>query len=187
LEYCSARSPAGSTSFFYIYDLPAIFNNSVKSVLFADDTSLIVSSDNNLQHRNEVNNSFTYLNAWFISGLTLNFNKTKHVQFVTMFSSNSETLVTYHNNAILSSSSAKFLGIVIESSCTWKAHISQLMPKLCKACYSVRVIKPIMPSVTLKMAFYSYFHSLLFFGIIFGAIPLIVCTSIELKKKSLEL
>jgi hypothetical protein len=97
---------------------------------------------------------------------TLNSNKTKHVQFVTKFSSNSETLVSHHNNAILSSSSVKFLGIVIENSCTWKAHTSQLMPKLCKACYSMRVIKSIMPSATLKMVYYPDFHSFLSYGII---------------------
>jgi hypothetical protein len=53
------------------------------------------------------------------------------------------------------------------NSCTWRAHISQLMPKLSKACYSVRVIKPIMPTETLKMVYYSGFHSLLTYGIIF--------------------
>jgi hypothetical protein len=61
----------------------------------------------------------------------------------------------------------KFLGIVITNTCTWKVHISQLMPKLCKACYSMRVVKPIMLTETLKMIYYSYFHSLLTYGIIF--------------------
>jgi hypothetical protein len=31
------------------------FNNSVKSFLFADDTSLVISSYNNTQYRNHVN------------------------------------------------------------------------------------------------------------------------------------
>jgi hypothetical protein len=44
---------------------------------------------------------------------------------------------------------------------------SPYVPKLCKACYSMRVIKPIMPAKTLKMVYYSYFHSLLIYGIIF--------------------
>jgi hypothetical protein len=77
---------------FYINDLPTIFNNSIKSVLFADDTSLVISCDNNIQYRHEANSSFTHLNAWFSSNLlTLDFNKTKHVQFVTKFSCNSKT------------------------------------------------------------------------------------------------
>lgn len=153
---------------FYINDLPTIFNNSVKSVLFADDTSLVISSYNNIQYKNDVNIAFACLNDWFNSNLlTLNYNKTKHVQFAAKSSSNKETSVSYHNNTILSSTNVKFLGIVIESSCTWKAHTSQLLPKLCKACYLMRVIKPIMPIETLKIVYYSYFHSLLTYGIIF--------------------
>jgi hypothetical protein len=78
-----------------------------------------------------------------------------------------EISVSYHNNAILSSLNVKFLGIVIKSSCTWKAHIAQLLPKLCKACFLMRVIKPFMSTETLKIVYYSYFHSLMTYGIIF--------------------
>jgi hypothetical protein len=49
---------------FYINDLPAIFSNSVKTVLFADDTSLVISSYNNIQYSNDVNTSFALLNDW---------------------------------------------------------------------------------------------------------------------------
>jgi hypothetical protein len=55
-------------------------------------------------------------------GTTLAATSNRHMQrasvvhFVTKLSSNSETPVSYHNNAILSSSNVKFFGIVIESS-----------------------------------------------------------------------
>jgi hypothetical protein len=42
---------------FYINDLPAIFSNSVKALLFADDTGLVISSYNNIQYSNDVNTS----------------------------------------------------------------------------------------------------------------------------------
>jgi hypothetical protein len=141
--------------FFYINDLPSIFNNSVKVVLFADDTSLVISSDNNMQYRNEVSTSFARLNDWFNSNLlTLYLNKTKLVQFMAKPSSNSITSVSCHNNAILCSTDVKFLGIRIESSCTWKAYITQLLPELSEACYVMRVIKPIMPIETVKIVYY---------------------------------
>jgi hypothetical protein len=86
-----------------------------------DDTSLVISSYNNIQYRSDVDDSFVHLNDWFNSNLlTLNFSKTKYVQFVTKSSFNSITSVTYHNNVILSSTNVKFLGLAIESSCTWK-------------------------------------------------------------------
>jgi hypothetical protein len=153
---------------FYINDLTTIFNNKVKSVLFADDTNLVISSNNNLQYSNDVNISFACLNEWFNSNLlTLNFSKTKYVQYAAKSSPNTETIVSYGNNVIPNSNEVKFLGIVFASTCTWKVHISQLMPKLCKACYSKRVIKPIMSTETLKMIYYYYFYSLLTYGIIF--------------------
>ncbi|PNF20902.1 hypothetical protein B7P43_G11183 [Cryptotermes secundus] len=153
---------------FYINDLSTIFNSTVKPVLFADDTSLVISSNNNLQYNRDVNISFDCLNEWFKSNLlTLNFSKTKHVQFAAKSCPNTGVMVNYCNNVIPNSTEVKFLGIIVESTCTWKAHISQLIPKLCKACYSMRVIKPIMPTETLKMIYYCYFHSLLTYGIIF--------------------
>jgi hypothetical protein len=70
--------------------------------------------------------SFACLHDWFNSNLlTLNFNKTKHVQFEAKSSCN-DILVSYQNNAIVSTTKAKFFVIVMESSCTWKSHIVQL-------------------------------------------------------------
>jgi hypothetical protein len=89
---------------FYINDLLLNFNSTVKSVLFADDISLVVSSYNNKQYINDVNITFARLNDWL-------------------------------NSNLLTCLNVKFLGIVIESSCTWKAHLAQLLPKLCKACF----------------------------------------------------
>jgi hypothetical protein len=54
----------------------------------------------------------------------------------------------------------------MESSCTWKVHIAQLLPKLCRACFVMRMIKP-MSLVTRKIVHYSYFHSLMTYRIIF--------------------
>jgi hypothetical protein len=168
---------------FYINDLPSNFNNSVKSILFAEDISLVISSYNNKQYKNDVNNPFAHLNVWLDSNLlSLNFNKTKHVQFGAK-PSTSEICVNYHNKAILSGTNVKFLGVVIESACTWKMNIAKLLPKLDKACYLMRVIKPIMPIKTLKIVYYSYFHSLMTYAVIFGVIPLLVCKFLESKRE----
>ena len=39
--------------------------------------------------------------------------------------------------------------------------------KLNKACFAIRAIKPFMPARVLKMVYYSYFHSIMSYGIIF--------------------
>ena len=50
---------------------------------------------------------------------------------------------------------------------SWREHITALTFKLNKACFAVRAIKPFMTSRVLKMVYYSYFHSIMSYGIIF--------------------
>jgi hypothetical protein len=56
--------------------VPKIFSNNVKSVLFADDTSLIVSNHNYVEYKEDINTAFIQLNEWFNSDLLiLNYKK----------------------------------------------------------------------------------------------------------------
>jgi hypothetical protein len=55
-----------------------------------------------------------------------------------------------NNNFISNSTSTKFLGVIIENTLSWKAHINHLLPKLFMACYSVRTIKPFMCQENIK-------------------------------------
>jgi hypothetical protein len=68
----SHRGPFLDHFFFllYINDLPEIFNNSVKTVLFAGDTSLVISSYDNKQYSNDVNTSFAVLSDCLNTNLT---------------------------------------------------------------------------------------------------------------------
>ena len=62
---------------------------------------------------------------------------------------------------------AKFLGLVIANSLSRKDHIIQLTSELCKACYVLRCIRLFVSWDTLKSVYYSYFHPLISYGIIF--------------------
>jgi hypothetical protein len=61
----------------------------------------------------------------------------------------------------------KFLGWNIDSSLSWKDHIQQMMFKLGRACYATRYVKHFMYQDTLRTIYFSYFHSILSYGIIF--------------------
>jgi hypothetical protein len=50
---------------FYINDLPKVLNNDSKPVLFADDTSIIVSNPNLLNFKNNLISSFKQLKVWY--------------------------------------------------------------------------------------------------------------------------
>jgi hypothetical protein len=65
---------------------------------------------------------------------------------------------------ILNTSNTKFLGLVITDSLSWKDHITQLIPKLNKACYVLTCIRPFMSQDALKSVYYSYFLSLILTG-----------------------
>jgi hypothetical protein len=71
------------------------------------------------------------------------------------------------NTIITNTNSTRFLGLIIDSSLSWKDHISELTSKLNKACYAIRVIKPFMSLDIMKMIHCFYFHSVISYGIIF--------------------
>jgi hypothetical protein len=71
------------------------------------------------------------------------------------------------NSIITNINSTKFLGLIIDSTLSWKYHITGLTSKLNKACYAIRAIKPFMSLEVMKMIYYSYVHSVISYGLIF--------------------
>jgi hypothetical protein len=148
--------------------VPQIFATNVKPVLFADVTSLIISNYTYTEYIKDINLAFIQLNEWFNANLLLlNYKKTQHMQFATKSNSLNEMTLQFKHSSISSVTAIKFLGITTESSPTWKAHISDLMPKLSKVCFTMRVIKPILSTESIKVAYHSNFHSLSSHVIIF--------------------
>jgi hypothetical protein len=153
---------------FYINDLPEVVNNHSKPVLFADDTSVIVSNPDLVNFKNDLTFSFEQLNAWFsINLLSLNYNKTQYVHFRTNNSLIPRVDINYKNRYILNDTITLFLGITVDSSLSWKNHIDELMVKLSKACYAVRSLRPFVSHKSLRMIYHSYFHTVMSYGIIF--------------------
>jgi hypothetical protein len=49
-----------------INDLPTVINNRSKPILFADDTSIIISNPNPINFKKDIINIFEQMNVWFI-------------------------------------------------------------------------------------------------------------------------
>jgi hypothetical protein len=65
----------------YINDLPKIINKNNNMVLFADDTSIIVTDINKLNFEIYFIQTFKDINMWFTSNLlALNFDKTQYME-----------------------------------------------------------------------------------------------------------
>jgi hypothetical protein len=116
----------------------------------------------------KVNTIFDQINNWFqVNLLSLNFDKTKFLQFVTKISYEIDVQVGYENKQIATTYNIKILGLSMDGSLSWKNHIDQLIYRLNKSCYVIRQIKPFLSLKTITMVYFSYVHSLLTYGIVF--------------------
>jgi hypothetical protein len=75
--------------------------------------------------------------------------------------------VVISNSLITNINSTKFLGLIIDSTLSWKDRITDLTPKLNKACYVIRKLTFLRSPEVLRMVYFSCFHSIMSYGIIF--------------------
>jgi len=152
----------------YINDLPTVIYKTAKLVLYADDTSFIITNPSPIELASKLNKVFANINEWFRNNLLfLNFNKITYLLFRTKNSQKLDSNIILLNNQITNSKNTKFLGLTIEESLSWKCHINQILSRLSLACYAIKVITPLMSEDILKMIYYSYVHSIITYGIIF--------------------
>jgi hypothetical protein len=100
--------------------------------------------------------------------LSLNLNKTYFMQFSSKTNYAPKVNVSHKSNLILSVELTKFLGLSLDSSLSWKPHIDQLTSKLNSAYYIITSLKLLIPLETLRLIYFSSFHSIISYSIIFG-------------------
>jgi len=123
----------------YVNDLPKIIPDYNSIVLFADDTSVLVTDSNKKDFNTNINQSLSSLITWFNSNLlTLNFNKTHFIEFRTKNYYQVQTKVLYEPKVISNSTETKFVGLTIDETLSWNQHIDAIATKLCSTCYVLR-------------------------------------------------
>jgi len=66
----------------YINDLPRVLDVNTDTVLYADDTSILITGPNKRDWDESIVNTYKKINSWFQSNrLTLNLNKTQFLEF----------------------------------------------------------------------------------------------------------
>jgi len=148
----------------YINDLPN-FLKPIKTILYADDTTLLI-THNKPQQLNTLTDFYTCkLNDWFSSNdLLLNLSKTHNVNLYSRPLPPPNATLNSHDDDTVN---VKFLGLVIDNGLSWKGHVQYLVPKLSSACYALKQLSPISEIETLVLVYNSYFQSYLSYGIIF--------------------
>jgi len=151
----------------YINDFPIHAQPSTKTVLFADDTSMVIKSAHPTEFTNAIQNNLIDADKWFKENLlTLNTDKTNILQFYTR-NELPDLRILYGDKQLHTVNTTKFLGIIIDSTLSWKQHVDNITSKLNKACFAIRTVKAYVATAILKTIYFSYFHSVMTYGVIF--------------------
>ena len=136
----------------FINDLPK--NISTKTILFADDTTLVTTHSNRAILTARSENALEEAKTWFQAhGLTLNETKTTTMNF---------TSTRYRETT---KTSEKLLGIVLDTRLTWVNHTEHLVKALSTAIYAIRRVRQVVGKEAALAAYHAMFHSRMSYGI----------------------
>lgn len=172
----------------YINDLPYLVRDCHDIVLFADDTSLIFKTKRH-QHANDdhVNNAISRVVNWFnVNNLLLNEKKTKCIKFLTTNVKNNQTSITIKDEELELVTSTVFLGITLDSKLQWGPHIDKLSNRLSSAAFACSKIRQLTDLKTARLVYFSYFHSIMSYGILLWGSAADINTIFVLQKRAVR-
>ena len=150
----------------YINDLASATN--LKVLSFADDTTLVKSSDNLSDSIPEINNELNKVYTWLnLNKMAINISKTCYMIFgptKMTFPHNIDNIVNINNIPINrigdnnNETSVKFLGIYLDEKLSWKNHINVTSKKINSGLFALNSLKNILPQNTLRTIYYSLIH-----------------------------
>jgi hypothetical protein len=131
----------------------------------------------------DINKVFGNRNDWFKINLSLNFDKTYYVQFLTKNNHEINIHISCGNKLITNTYSTNFLGLIIDCTLSWKNHVDKLMSKLSSACYAIRAVKSLMTQESLRIIYFFYFQSIMTYGISFWGSSSCCSNIFKIQKK----
>ena len=152
----------------YINDLPVNIHDA-NLVMFADDINVLIEDSDERLLQTKIDRVVAELETWFNrnelvintekTGVMLFHNRQTHVSV--------KPLVAFNNMNVEYTTEIKFLGIQITDTLKWHSHIQSLAGKLCKVAFMIKSLKEILSPNLIRNIYFSKFHSLLRFGILF--------------------
>lgn len=168
----------------YINDLVWTFPE-LSLTLYADDTSILVSSDSHQSLMEMCHNIMTKVYDWFKANcLTLN-NKTVFIDFSSGIHPQGNIIV--NDLVITQVEETKFLGVIMNKTLSWKSHIKQLSSRLHSAIYAIRSTRYNIDEESSLLTYHSLFMSIVNYGIEFWANDHDLERILVLQKKALRI
>ena len=123
----------------YIDDIQTC-SQTLKFILFADDTNIFLSASNINDLFLTLNKELVHLNNWFrYNKLSLNIKKSHYMLFGNNQKSSHEVVID--GLKLLPVTSTKFLGVIIDDKLNWKPHINFIISKINKNAAVIRRIR----------------------------------------------
>ena len=171
----------------YTNDLSLLFNNNqqVKLIVYADDTAITFTSENNEKLKYTIDNMITKIEKWYtFNKLKININKTKIVNFNSRKYSNIHLKI--NKISIQNEIEYKYLGIIIDKDINFKNHIFNLNNKLSKILYSISRLSKYIKTKPMIIIYNSLFLPHIMYGnIIWGNIYKSNLTNLILTQKKI--
>lgn len=132
-------------------------SNILKFRLFADDTNLFYSTNNSRINLDVVDKELAKVNNWCNANkLTINIDKTNYMIFKTnQRSTNICGNLTINSTPIQCVSNSVYLGVVLDSSLTWREHINKIVRKISSKIGVIGRLRHLLPRHVLLMLYNS--------------------------------
>jgi hypothetical protein len=146
----------------------SVSNKTCQLVLFADDTNVFLVGKDLRVLKVEAEKTLKELSMWFACNkLTLSLEKTQFNVFHMKNKSIPDcwNSIEVQGNSIKRVGEAKYLGVILDETLSWKAHIESLRKTLQKYASSFKIIKNQVPKQCKMQLFYAHIHSRIQYGI----------------------
>ena len=141
----------------YINDLADV-SNILFPILFADDSNMFCTGKNLNDICNTMNQELSRVVEWLnVNKLSLNIDKS-HFMVFSNKKYTFEPIITVNNTPIDRIYETKFLGVIIDSKLTWKAHINYIKSKVAKGIGILCKARKTLNSRSLMTLYYSFIY-----------------------------
>jgi len=143
----------------YINDLGTIFTH-FGTILFADDSNLIVRGNSLKALEDKINQDIPLLTTWLETNrLSLNLKKTHIMVFGKKHRNIENTISTTIKGTTLEIvTHTKFLGVILDNSLSWKEHSLYLSKKISKSIGILTRARPFLNKTTLRQLYFSFLY-----------------------------